>query len=100
MRSTTMLILLAILVTFSAGQVLSQDAINATNATNATSEALNVTNTTNATIVEVPVMVTETASVAAPQNATEAEPIAAPQETASRFTQLSNYTKGTSRSPG
>jgi hypothetical protein len=96
MRSTTMLILLAILVTFSAGQVLSQDAINATNATNATSEALNVTNTTNATIVEVPVMVTETASVATPQNATETEPVAAPQETASRFTQLSNYTKGTS----
>ena len=54
MRSTSMLILLAILVTFSAGQVLSQDAINATNATNPTTyyQALNVTNTTNATTVE------------------------------------------------
>jgi len=91
-----MLILLAILVTFSAGQVLSQDAINATNATNATSEALNVTNTTNATTAEAPVIVAEAASVAAPENETEAAPIAASQETASRFTQLSNYTKGTS----
>ncbi len=98
MRSTSMLILLAILVTFSVGQVLSQDAINATNATNPTNvtSALNVTNTTNATTIEVPVMVAETASVAATQNATEAEPVAVPQETASRFTQLSNYTKGTS----
>ena len=41
-------------------------------------------------------MVAETASVAATQNATETEPVAVPQETASRFTQLSNYTKGTS----
>lgn len=96
MRSASMLILLAILVTFSAGQVLSQDAINATNATNATMEALNISNATNATIVEAPVIVAEAASIAAPQNDTEAEPIAAPQETASRFTQLSNYTRGTS----
>ena len=47
MRSTSMLILLAILVTFSAGQVLSQDALNATNATNVTigtNVTLNVTN--------------------------------------------------------
>jgi hypothetical protein len=68
-----MFILLAILMTLSAGQVLSQDALNVTNATN-------VTNTTT--------------SVATPENVTETTPLAAPQETASRFKQLSNYTKG------
>ena len=81
MRSTSMFILLAILMTFSAGQVLSQDALNVTNATNAT----NVTNV-NATTVAT--------SNAAPQNVTETAPVVSPQETATRFKQLSNYTSG------
>jgi len=90
MRSASMFILLAILMTFSAGQVLSQDALNVTNATNVTNT------TTNATTVEVPVTVTVATSVAAPQNATETAPVVSPQETTSRFKQLSNYTSGAS----
>jgi hypothetical protein len=88
MRSTSMFILLAILMTFSAGQVLSQDAFNVTNATNVTNT------TTNATTIEVPVTVTESASVAAPQNVTETAPIVPTQKPATRFKQLSNYTRG------
>ena len=93
MRSTSMFILLAILMTFSAGQVLSLDAINVTNATNATN-ATNVTNTTNATTVEVPVTVTVATSAAAPQNVTETAPVVPTQKPATRFKQLSNYTSG------
>ena len=101
MRSTSMFILLAILMTFSAGQVLSQDALNVTNATNVTgglnvTNATNVTSTENATPIVVPVTVAETPSVAPPENVTETAPLAAPQETASRFKQLSNYTSGSS----
>jgi len=107
MRKTGMIILLAILMTFSLGQVLSQDALNVTNTTNVTvglniTNATNVTNVTNVTSTEnatpivVPVMVAETPSVAPAQNVTETPQVAAPQETASRFKQLSNYTKGAS----
>jgi hypothetical protein len=93
-----MFILLAILMTFSAGQVLSQDALNVTNATNVTgglnvTNATNVTSTANATTVEVPVKVTVASSVA-PQNVTEKAPVVSPQVTATRFKQLSNYTSG------
>ena len=101
MRRTSMIILLAILMTFSLGQVLSQDALNVTNTTNVTvalniTNATNVTSTENATPIVVPVMVAEIPSAAAPENVTETAPVAAPQETASRFKQLSNYTKGAS----
>jgi Lamin Tail Domain len=111
MRKTSMIILLAILMTFSLGQVLSQDALNVTNTTNVTAglnitNATNVTNDTNVTstenatpivvpVIEAPVTVAETPSAAAPENVTETA-AAAPQETASRFKQLSNYTKGAS----
>jgi hypothetical protein len=72
MRSTSMFILLAILMTFSAGQAMSLDALNVTNATNAT----------NATIVIGAINATETAQVV-------------PTQTSStRFKQLSNYTSG------
>jgi hypothetical protein len=99
MRSTSMFILLAILMTFSAGQVLSQDALNVTNATNVTgglnvTNATNVTSTANATTVEVPVTVTVATSVAAPQNATETAPVVPTQQRATRYKQLSNYTSG------
>ncbi len=50
MRSTSMFILLAILMTFSAGQVLSLDALNVTNATNATN-AIDTLNATEATSI-------------------------------------------------
>ena len=101
MRRTSMIILLAILMTFSAGQVLSQDALNVTNATNVTvglnvTNATNVTSTANATPIAVPATVAETASVVSAQNVSEQAPVVAPQETASRFKQLSNYTKGAS----
>ncbi len=101
MRRTSMIILLAILMTFSAGQVLSQDALNVTNTTNVTvdlnvTNASNVTSTANATPIVVPATVAETSSAAAPENVTETAPVAAPQETASRFKQLSNYTRGAS----
>jgi len=104
MRRTSMIILLAILMTFSLGQVLSQDALNVTNTTNVTvglnvtnaTNVTNVTSTENATPIVVPVTVAETPSAAAPENVTETVPVAAPQETTSRFTQLSNYTKGAS----
>ena len=104
MRRTSMIILLAILMTFSLGQVLSQDALNVTNTTNVTvglnvtnaTNVTNVTSTENATPIVVPATVAETPSAAAPENVTETAPVAAPQETASRFKQLSNYTKGAS----
>ncbi len=104
MRSTGMLILLAMLMAFFAGQVLAQDAMNATAAVADLNvmNVMNATNTTNATNVTAPMApvtpmnVTEVPSEAAPQTVMETAPSAAPQETASRFTQLSNYTKGTS----
>jgi hypothetical protein len=104
MRKTSIIILLAILMTFSLGQVLSQDALNVTNTTNVTvgfnvtnaTNVTNVTSTENATPIAVPVTVAETQSAAAPENVTETAIVAAPQETASRFKQLSNYTKGAS----
>jgi len=99
MRSTSMFILLAILMAFSAGQVLSQDALNVTNATNVTgglnvTNATNVTSTANATSVVVPVTVTVATSVTAPQNVTEKAPVVPTQTPATRYKQLSNYTSG------
>jgi hypothetical protein len=119
MRSSSALILLAVLVTFSAGPVLAQDALNETG-------AINVTNATNVTVVAdvapveeaaAPLMETVQASEVAPQAAeatpqvaevapdvaeatpevTEVAPQAAeaaPQVVASRFKQLSTFVKG------
>ena len=81
MRSLNALILLAVLVTFSAGPVLAQDALNATN----------VTNVTNATVVADVAPVVE---AAAPLPETVQATEAIPQETASRFKQLSTFVKG------
>ena len=64
MRSANMLILLALLMAFSVGTVLAQDALNATNVTT----AQNITNNTTVTT-------------------TVAEPV-------SKYKQLSNYTEG------
>jgi hypothetical protein len=64
MRSASMLILLALLMAFSAGTVLSEDALNATNVTT----DQNITNTTTVTT-------------------TVTEPV-------SKYKQLSNYTEG------
>ena len=84
MRNLNELILLAVLVAFSAGPVLAQDALNVTNSTNAT-------NVTNVTIVAEVVPVAETAvSQTETLQATEV----APQVAASRFKQLSIYVKG------
>ncbi|VVB68046.1 Lamin Tail Domain protein [uncultured archaeon] len=66
MKKEYALLLLAVLMTFSPGIALAEDALNSTNATS----ALNITNSTNAASV------------------------VAPQETASRFMQLSNETQG------
>ena len=117
MRSSSALILLAILVTFSAGQVLAQDALNetgATNATNATNvtnvtnaanaanatNAANAANVTNATVVadvapveEAEAPLNETVQVA--EAASEVVE-ATPQAPASRFKQLSTFVKGAS----
>jgi len=81
MRSTSALILLAILVAFSAGPVLAQDALNET-------EALNATNDTAVADVA-PIE-----EAAAPQTETVEASEALPQETTSRFQQLSKYVKG------
>lgn len=93
MRSSSALILLALLVTFSAGHVLAEDVLNET-------EAINVTNIT----VIADVVPVEEAAAPLTENvqASEAAPEAAPKATeaasqapASRFTQLSDYVKGT-----
>ena len=81
MRSLSALILLAVLVTFSAGSVLAQDALNATNDMNATNE----------TVVADVAPVEE---AAAPLTETVEATEATPQETASRFKQLSTFVKG------
>ena len=81
MRSISALILLIVLLTFSAGPVLAQDAMNATN----------VTNATNATVVADVAPIEE---AAAPQTETVEASEALPQETTSRFQQLSTYVKG------
>lgn len=67
MKKECALLLLAVLMAFSPGMALAEDALNSTNATS----ALNITNATNAASV------------------------VAPQEPASRFMQLSNVTLGT-----
>jgi hypothetical protein len=82
MRSLNALILLAVLVTFSAGPVLAEEALNATNDMN----------TTNSTVVAgVPPVEEAVAPLTETVEATEA----LPQETASRFKQLSTFVKGT-----
>lgn len=81
MRSLSVLILLAALLTLSSGSVLAQDASNATNDLNATDETA-AANT--ATVIE----------AAAPLAETVQTSVAAPQETASRFKQLSTFVKG------
>ena len=87
MRRSSLLILLAVLVAFSAGPVLAQDALNETGAINAT----NVTVVADVAPVE---------EAAAPLNETvqaaEAAPQVIPEETASRFKQLSTFVKGAS----
>jgi len=75
MRCLSALILLAVLVTFSAGPVLAQEALNATNAT---------------VIADVAPVVEAAAPL--PETVPAAE--AAPQAVASRFQQLSKYVKG------
>jgi hypothetical protein len=75
MRSLSALILLAVLVTFSAGPVLAQDALNDTNDTAVADVA--------------PVE-----EAAAPANVTAEAVEAAPQAAASRFKQLSTFVKG------
>lgn len=90
MRSTSALILLIVLLTFSAGSVLAQDAMNATNATNVTN-VMNATIDMNATVVADVAPVEE---AAAPLTETVKATEAAPQETASRFKQLSTFVKG------
>jgi len=87
MRSTSALILLAVLVAFSAGSVLAQDVLNATNATN----NMNATNATNETIAADVAPVEE---AAAPLTETVEATEVIPQETASRFKQLSTFVKG------
>lgn len=90
MRCISALILLTVLLTFSAGPVQAQDLLNATNATNAT-------NVTNVTIVTNDSIVAEVAPVeeaAAPLTETVEVAETAPQETASRFKQLSVFVKG------
>jgi hypothetical protein len=84
MRCLSALILLAVLLAFSAGPVLAQDVLNVTNDTN-------VTNVTNDTIVADVAPVVE---VAAPLSETVKAAEVIPQETASRFKQLSTFVKG------
>ena len=81
MRCLSALILLAVLVIFSAGPVLAQDALNDTNAMNATND------TTVADVAPVE-------EAAAPMTETVEAAEAIPQETASRFKQLSTFVKG------
>jgi hypothetical protein len=75
MRSLSALILLTVLLTFSAGPVLAQDAMNVTNDT-------------------VVADVAPVEEAAAPLTETVEAIEAAPQETASRFKQLSTFVKG------
>jgi hypothetical protein len=75
MRSLNALILLAVLVTFSAGPVLAQDALNDTNAT-------------------VVADVAPVEEAAAPMTETVEATEAAPQAAASKFKQLSTFVKG------
>jgi hypothetical protein len=84
MRCLNALILLVVLVAFSAGPVLAQDALNATN----------VTNSTNATNVTVVADVVPVAEAVVPQTETMQAAEAVPQVAASRFKQLSIYVKG------
>jgi len=99
MRSLSALILLTVILTFSAGPVLAQDALNLTNATNVTNVtvAMNATELANETVAtevaaeEVAAAVEE---AAAPADETAEEVEAAPQETASRFKQLSTFVEG------
>ena len=81
MRILSALILLAVLVTSSAGPVLAQDALNETGAVNDT-EDMTVANI--APVVE----------AAAPLEQTVEAAQAIPQEAASRFKQLSTFVKG------
>lgn len=81
MRSSSVLILLAVLVTLSSGGVQAQDALNVTNDMNATNETA-VTDV--APVAQAAAPLTETAEVTQ----------ATPQETASRFKQLSTFVKG------
>jgi hypothetical protein len=81
MRSLNALILLAVLVAFSAGSVLAQDVLNATNNMNATNETIAAD---VAPVVE--------AAAPLPETVKAAEVI--PQETASRFKQLSSFVNG------
>jgi len=81
MRSSSTLILLAVLVAFLAGPVLAQDALNGT-------DALNTTNDT--AVVDVAPVEETAAPLAETVEATQA----IPQETASRFKQLSTFVGG------
>jgi hypothetical protein len=81
MRSSSVLMLLAVLVTFLAGPVLAQDALNE-------SDVLNGTN--DAAVVDAAPVEETAASQAETVEATQA----IPQETASRFKQLSTFVEG------
>jgi hypothetical protein len=81
MRSSSVLMLLAVLVTFLAGPVLAQDALNESDALNGTNDA--------AVVDAAPVEET-----AAPLAETVEATQAIPQETASRFKQLSTFVEG------
>lgn len=81
MKSKSALILLALLMAFSAGPVLAQDALNGTGTMNAT----------NDTVVADIAPVVE---AAAPQTETVESTEAIPQEAASRFKQLSTFVNG------
>jgi len=81
MRFISALILLAALVTFSAGPVLAQDALNDTNVMNATNDTA---------VADVAPVGEAAASLTETVQAVEA----APQAVASRFKQLSTFVKG------
>jgi hypothetical protein len=93
MRSLYALILLAVLVAFSAGPVLAQDALNVTNATN-NMNVTNATNNMNVTNETVVAVVAPVEVAAAPSNVTAEAVEVAPQVAASRFKQLSTFVKG------
>jgi hypothetical protein len=100
MRSLSALILLTVILTFSAGPVLAQDALNLTNATNVTNVtvAMNATELANETVATEVAAVEEVAAAveeaADPADETTEEVEPAPQETASRFKQLSTFVEG------
>jgi hypothetical protein len=81
MRSSSVLMLLAVLVTFLAGPVLAQDALNESDVLNGTNDV--------AVVDAAPVEET-----AAPLAETVEATQAIPQETASRFKQLSTFVEG------